>query len=186
MEALRSNGASLPAERTNPVVLSDDARAGCGATGKRLSRRATALQPNSEVAAGERSCGSKWVTAMSQPAASRKSPTGVRTKASRMTKQLGWESRQVRSTVAGVGSSCAREGRGSGSDVPGDRVRKSAAANSSTMKGLKGLAGQCMRRRCQTVRRVSLVGNGGLLASTSRNRALKSVRGNYGAPGGRT
>ena len=44
-------------------------------------------------------------------ACQRKSPTGVRTKARLGCEQIGWKSREVRSTVAGVGSSRAREGR---------------------------------------------------------------------------
>ncbi len=74
-------------------------------------------------------------------------------------------------------------------------AEKTAAANSSTMKGPEGLAGKYIGRRCQTAIRVSLEGNGGLLASTPRNRLLRrlhakcsrhAVTGNCGDPGGRT
>ena len=121
-------------------------------------------------------------------ACQRKSPTGVRTKARLGREQIGWKSREVRSTVAGVGSSRAREGRGPGGDAPGDRVKEK--------RGGEELNHERPARACRSVlsetepNREKGLARGYRGASRScpeKSRASSNdVRGNCGDPGGRT
>lgn len=121
-------------------------------------------------------------------ACQRKSPTGVRTKARLGCEQIGWKSREVRSTVAGVGSSRAREGRGPGGDAPGDRVKKK--------RGGEELNHERPARACRSVlsetepnREKGLArGYRGASRSCPEKSCASSndTRGNCGDPGGRT
>lgn len=146
-------------------------RAWRGATGKSLSSESAAPPPVARRRSDARSCCSKWVTAGAALVRERqrKSPTGVRTKAR-------FERAPRVKVPSGSFNRCRRgefpssQEPGPGGDAPGDRVKKSAAMKSSTMRGPKGLAGECFRRRSQTARRVSLEGNGELLAPAPRNR----------------
>ena len=93
---------------------------------------------------------------------------GVRAEATHRTWQLGWKSRQVRSTWPAWGACCPATGA---TELDQLGVRgKTATVKSSTMKGPEGLAGETVWRRCRTAKDSSLAGSRELLVSTRRNR----------------
>src|SRR5436305_1355212 len=88
-------------------------------------------------------------------------------------RQLGWKSREVRSTTPAWGAPDLETG-GTGPVTRLGVRAKHPAANSSTTRGPQGLAGEPGRRRCRTAKGGRRGVGEALLTSAPRNREVSS------------